>query len=226
MSKTIIKKGIALSAALIIIGCNLIMVVEAATTPSTIEITGLETQRQELKSLPLEVNLMLPSTESDENFMYVKENPTSQQAFCLNIADTIKEEAVENKDRLERKAQQEKVFLRNYIVAYADQFVGNPYVWGGNSLTDGCDCSHFVWLVLRDTIGYPDGYTTSKGWPYRGVKVNSLAEAQAGDIICYSGHVAIYDGNGGIVEALNRKVGIVHHRKADSTTILAIRRFI
>ena len=85
MSKTIIKKGIALSAALIIIGCNLIMVVEAATTPSTIEITGLETQSQELKSLPIaEVNLKIPSTESDENFVFVKENPTSQFLDNLN----------------------------------------------------------------------------------------------------------------------------------------------
>ena len=52
MSKTIIKKGIALFAALIIIGCNLIMVVEAATTPSTIEITGLKTQSQESTKVP------------------------------------------------------------------------------------------------------------------------------------------------------------------------------
>ena len=126
----------------------------------------------------------------------------------------------------EMKLQQEQENLRESVVAYADQFVGYPYVWGGNSLTHGCDCSHFVWLVLRDTIDYPDGYTTSRGWPYRGIKVNSLAEAKAGDVICYSGHVALYDGKGGIVEALNPRKGIVHFRAANSTTILAIRRFI
>ena len=111
------------------------------------------------------------------------------------------------------------------IVAYADQFVGNPYVWGGNSLTNGIDCSHFVWQVLKNTGAYSGGYTTSAGWRSLGRPVSSLAEAKAGDVICYSGHVAIYDGYGGIVEAKGTKWGITHDRRADHTTILAIRRF-
>ena len=111
------------------------------------------------------------------------------------------------------------------IVAYADQFVGNPYVWGGNSLTNGIDCSHFVWQVLKNTGAYSGGYTTSAGWRSLGKPVSSLSEARAGDVICYSGHVAIYDGYGGIVEAKGSKWGITHDRRADHTTILAIRRF-
>ena len=112
------------------------------------------------------------------------------------------------------------------IVAYADQFVGNPYVWGGNSLTTGIDCSHFVYQVLKNCEVYSDGYVTSAGWRSKGAAVSSLAEAKAGDIICYSGHVAIYDGNGGIVEAKGSKWGITHDRQADCSKILAIRRFI
>lgn len=220
MSKTIIKKGIALAGALLIIGCNIILVVEGTTGPSTMEITGFETESQELESLPVaEVNLMIPSTESDENFMLVKENPSSQPILETNWQQQLEEVQ-------ELLVIQKEITLRNSIVAYADQFIGYPYVWGGNSLTHGCDCSHFVWLVLRDTIGYTAGYTTSAGWRHCGVSVASLAEAQAGDIICYSGHVAIYDGNGGIIEALNPRKGIVHNRQATSATILAIRSFL
>lgn len=111
------------------------------------------------------------------------------------------------------------------IVAFAEQFIGNPYVWGGNSLTDGIDCSHFVYQVLKHCGVYEEGYVTSAGWRVKGQPVASLAEAKAGDIICYSGHVAIYDGKGGIVEAKGSRWGITHDRKADFTTILAIRRF-
>ncbi len=112
------------------------------------------------------------------------------------------------------------------IVAYADQFVGNPYVWGGNSLTNGIDCSHFVYQVLKNTGAYHGGYTTSAGWRSLGSPVAGLAQAQAGDVICYSGHVAIYDGHGGIVEAQSSKAGITHSRSASCSTILAIRRFV
>ena len=111
------------------------------------------------------------------------------------------------------------------IVAYADRWLGNPYVWGGNSLTNGCDCSHFVYLVLKNCGAYSGGYRTSGEWPYAGKKVSSLSEARAGDVIVYSGHVAIYDGHGGIVEAKGEKWGICHDRSANYKTILAIRRF-
>ena len=113
------------------------------------------------------------------------------------------------------------------IVAYADQFVGNPYVWGGNSLTNGIDCSHFVYQVLKNCGVYSGGYVTSAGWRSQGRAVTGgISNAQAGDVICYSGHVAIYDGYGGIVEAKGSKWGITHDRSATHTTILAIRRFI
>ena len=114
---------------------------------------------------------------------------------------------------------------RQALINYALQFIGNPYVWGGNSLTNGIDCSHFVYQVLKNTGAYSGGYTTSAGWRSLGKAVSSLSEAKAGDVICYSGHVAIYDGNGGIVEAKGSKWGITHDRSANCKTILAIRRF-
>lgn len=111
------------------------------------------------------------------------------------------------------------------IVSYADQYIGNPYVWGGNSLTDGIDCSHFVWQVLSNTGHYDGGYAVSDDWAYLGSDVGSLDNAVAGDVIVYPGHVAIYDGEGGIVEAKGQEWGITHDRSADSGEILAIRHF-
>ena len=111
------------------------------------------------------------------------------------------------------------------IVAYADQFVGCPYVWGGSSLTEGCDCSHFVWLVLMNCGVYSGDYLTSGEWAYAGSPVSSLADARAGDIVVYSGHVAIYDGAGMIVEAKGSAWGITHDRNVTCKPIVAIRRF-
>ena len=111
------------------------------------------------------------------------------------------------------------------IVAEALKYVGNPYVYGGNSLTNGIDCSHFVWRILKNSIGYSEGYTTSSDWRTRGQAVADLSQAGAGDVICYSEHVAIYDGNGKIVEAQSKKAGITSNRKAENSKILAIRRF-
>ncbi|HAE44774.1 MAG TPA: hypothetical protein DCG37_04150, partial [Lachnospiraceae bacterium] len=111
------------------------------------------------------------------------------------------------------------------IVDYASQFLGNPYVWGGNSLTGGIDCSHFVWQVLQNCGVYEGEYRTSGEWASAGEPVSSLDEAQAGDVIVYSGHVAIYDGEGGIVEAKGSAYGITNDRPADCKSIVAIRRF-
>ena len=111
------------------------------------------------------------------------------------------------------------------VVAYADQFLGCPYVWGGSSLTEGCDCSHFVWLVLMNCGLYNGEYLTSGEWAYAGTPVPSLAEARAGDIVVYSGHVAIYDGAGMIVEAKGSAWGITHDRNVTCKPIVAIRRF-
>ncbi len=118
-----------------------------------------------------------------------------------------------------------KTSTGNGIITFAKQFVGRPYVWGGNSLTDGIDCSHFVWQILTRCGAYDGEYRTSDGWRSLGTEVTSLDEARAGDVICYNGHVALYDGEGKIVEALNENVGITCNRPVDCDTILTIRRF-
>lgn len=89
------------------------------------------------------------------------------------------------------------------MVQYALQFVGNPYVYGGTSLTNGADCSGFVWRIYKD-FGYSIPRT---GMRSIGTEV-SYEQARAGDIVCYPGHVALYMGNGKIVHASTAKTGI------------------
>ena len=96
--------------------------------------------------------------------------------------------------------------LGQSVASYACQFVGNPYVYGGTSLTNGADCSGFVMSVYANFgVGLPH---SSSGDRSVGTAVDGLANAQPGDIICYSGHVAIYIGNGQIVHASTAKTGI------------------
>ena len=92
------------------------------------------------------------------------------------------------------------------IASYACQFIGNPYVPGGTSLTDGADCSGFVWRVYKD-FGYSVP-RTSYGCRSAGTEV-SYADAQPGDIVCYAGHVGLYIGNGQIVHASTPRTGII-----------------
>lgn len=96
--------------------------------------------------------------------------------------------------------------LGQNVASYACQFVGNPYVYGGTSLTNGADCSGFVMSVYANFgVSLPH---SSSGDRSVGTAVDGLANAQPGDIICYSGHVAIYIGNGQIVHASTAKTGI------------------
>lgn len=111
------------------------------------------------------------------------------------------------------------------VVSYAMQFVGNPYVWGGNSLTDGCDCSGFVVQVYAHFGINLSGARNSSSLRSVGQAV-SYNNIQPGDIVCYAGHVAIYAGGGTIVEAQSSKTGITANRSVTCKPILAIRRVI
>ena len=93
------------------------------------------------------------------------------------------------------------------VANYALQFVGNPYVYGGTSLTNGTDCSGFVMRVYENFgVSLPRTSASQRG---SGYDVGSIDNAIPGDIVCYSGHVAIYIGNGQIVHASTAKTGII-----------------
>lgn len=118
---------------------------------------------------------------------------------------------------IQQKSEGEKV------VEFAIQFIGNPYRYGGSSLTSGTDCSGFVMSVYRNfgiSLPHSSAALRSVGMP-----VASLMEAQPGDIICYSGHVGIYLGDGRLLSALGSQYGITIN-SATYKNILAIRRLV
>ncbi len=106
------------------------------------------------------------------------------------------------------------------VVNYATQFLGNPYVYGGSSLTNGTDCSGFVMSVYASFgVSLPHSSSAMRSCGY-GVDYSEMA---AGDIVCYSGHVGIYVGNGNIISASNPRNGIKYDN-VNYRDILAIRR--
>lgn len=107
------------------------------------------------------------------------------------------------------------------VVNYASQFLGNPYVYGGSSLTGGTDCSGFVMSVYSHFgVSLPHSSSALRGAGY-GVSYDSM---QPGDIICYNGHVAIYAGGNTVIHASNPADGIKYTSPANYRTVVAVRR--
>lgn len=147
--------------------------------------------------------------------------------------ETAKTAAQQNSEKTQQQtqnaqqAQQKKdkvtqtVSNGQAVVNYADRFVGNPYVYGGSSLTNGADCSGFVMSVYQAFgISLPHSSSALRSVGY-GV---SLSEIQPGDIVCYSGHVGIYAGNNTLLHASSPSTGIKYTSPVTYREILAIRR--
>lgn len=131
---------------------------------------------------------------------------------------TRAESKQEEKERLEKEQSK----LGEEVAEYAVQFVGNPYKWGGSSLTEGTDCSGFV-MKVYEHFGVELPHSSSADRKQGVAVTGGLENAKPGDLICYSGHVAIYIGDGKIVHAANEKKGIIIS-DANYRKILAIRR--
>lgn len=151
------------------------------------------------------------------------------------IAAEIKRKEEEERRRQEEEKKKQEEALKNSvrgkdIVAFARKYVGNPYVWGGNSLTKGCDCSGFVHLVYKHFGFNLPRYSMS--FLNVGTKVEpKLSALKPGDIIIYNkkngiGHVAIYIGDGKIVEAQSSDKGITDNRAWNSRSIAGVRRIL
>lgn len=143
----------------------------------------------------------------------LKQLQTAQNAANMTIATTNYTSIIEGASGSD---------LGKKIAKYACQFVGNPYVLGGTSLTNGADCSGFTYRIYQD-FGYSIP-RTSYLQRSAGTEV-SYENAQPGDLICYDGHVAMYIGSGMIVHASSAKTGIKVSR-AQYRTILSVRRIV
>ena len=175
---------------------------------------------QESEELAEELVEKAESEGRKDPFTYAESR--EQEEARLQAEEEAKAEEEARERAAAEAAAKEKESDGQAVVAYACQFIGNPYVWGGTSLTNGADCSGFVQSVFAHFgITLP---RTSYEQRSAGVGV-SYEEAIPGDVICYDGHVGIYIGNGQIVNAMNPAQGI-GISPATYTTILAVRRVL
>ncbi len=188
----------------------------------------------------------------EEGYGYVSTDYVTLSTEFVKAESKAEEEARLAKEEAERKAAQEaarKAAARNNssssssggnssvqppvisagggsemgaaVANFACQFVGNPYVYGGTSLTNGADCSGFVMSVYNNFgVSLPHSSAADRSV---GSSVDGLANAQPGDIVCYSGHVGIYVGDGKIVHASTSKTGIIISN-ANYRSVLSVRR--
>lgn len=149
---------------------------------------------------------------------------TASQAPSETATDTSSEASAEAAPAAETTSAAAAVSSHGESVAdYAVQFVGNPYVYGGTSLTNGADCSGFVMSVYKNFgVSLPHSSSADRNV---GTDVGGLENAQPGDIVCYTGHVGIYIGDGQIVHASTASTGI-KISEADYRTPVAVRRVL
>ena len=130
-------------------------------------------------------------------------------------------EKKEQETKTETEHKKQNVSNGQAVVNYAAQFVGNPYVYGGSSLTNGADCSGFIMSVYAAFgISLPHSSSALRSVGY-GVSVDQI---QPGDIVCYSGHVGIYAGNNTLLHASSPSSGIKYTSPITYREILAVRR--
>lgn len=147
----------------------------------------------------------------EEPFRYAESRQEEEERLAREAAEAAA--AAQERAEAERQAReaaateaaQAASSTGQAIVDYACQFIGNPYVWGGTSLTNGADCSGFVQSVYAH-FGISLPRTT---WDQENVGTGiSYDQALPGDLILYEGHVGIYMGDGQIVNAINPSKGI------------------
>lgn len=141
----------------------------------------------------------------ETSYSYAESKEEEEARLAAEEAKRKEEEAKAEQEAKEAAAIQEQTSRGQAVIDYACQFIGNPYVWGGTSLTEGADCSGFVQSVYAN-FGISLPRTT---WDMENVGTEvSYEQALPGDLILYDGHVGLYMGDGNIVNAMNEADGI------------------
>lgn len=157
-----------------------------------------------------------------EDLVNEAQNEGKEEAFTYAESRAQEEARLQAEQEAKEKEAQEKAGSGQAVVDYACQFIGNPYVWGGTSLTNGADCSGFV----QQVYAYFGISLPRTSYEQRGVGTAvSYDQAVPGDIVCYDGHVGIYIGDGQIVNAMNPAQGI-GISPATYTNIITVRRVL
>jgi len=186
---------------------------DLVTTVAKVNVTSLKVRSE--ASLESRVLTQVPEKEEldyietlDE---WVKVSIDGQEAYVYGEYVTVEEKLATAVTMTELRYGEGVTNLRVDIVEYAKQFLGNPYKWGGTSLTKGADCSGFVQSVLKHfNINIS---RTSRSQANDGKKIKS-SELQPGDLLFYAGddgvinHVTMYIGNGQVIHASNKRTGI------------------
>lgn len=171
----------------------------------------------------LSIEFIEAESKEQENARLAREEEERRQAreASRKAREEAQQAAVQTEQTVAPVIAEDSVNMGQQVADFALQFVGNPYVYGGTSLTNGADCSGFVMSVYANFgVSLPHSANADRK---KGTGVGSIQEAIPGDLVCYSGHVGIYIGNGQIVHASNSRTGIIVSN-ANYDTILAVRR--
>ena len=162
-----------------------------------------QSQAQDYQEKKQAAQKVIDAREVERRAQEIREETTKIREEALEAARKKAEEEA-------RKAEQERVGHREEIAQFAVQFVGNPYVYGGTSLTNGADCSGFVMSVFKE-FGYDLPRVAAA--QYEASRKKDISQMETGDLVFYGAgginHVALYIGNGKVVHALNSNKGIV-----------------
>ena len=199
----------------------------AAETPSTpesssaAETPSVPESSSEAESSASETVTQLPA-ESTQTESQTQTTPTESASETASQTQATETASAETPSAASAEASHTvENSVGSDVAEFAVQFVGNPYVYGGTSLTNGADCSGFVMSVYENFgVSLPHSSSADRNV---GVDVGGLENAQPGDIVCYSGHVGIYIGNNQIVHASTASTGI-KISDADYRTPVAVRR--